>query len=53
MGLILGSGTALMALLLLVRFVPKALGLGLWLGTTGFTAATAAMILYMVLKGSP
>lgn len=53
MGLIFGAGAALMALWVFVRLLPKAVGLTFWLAKTGFTAAAASMVLYLVLKGSP
>ena len=53
MGLIFGAGTALMALLLLLRLLPRMFGLGLFLAKTGFTATAAALFLYYMLKGSP
>ncbi|WP_216824626.1 hypothetical protein [Paragemmobacter aquarius] len=52
MGLIFGAGAAVMALWMVLRLLPKAVGLTVWLGTTGFTAATAAIVLYMLL-GEP
>lgn len=52
MGLIFGTGAALMALWMVLRLLPKAVGVTVWLGTTGFTAATAAVVLYMVLGES-
>lgn len=49
MGLVFGTGAAVMALWMVLRMLPKAVGLAVWLGTTGFTAVTAAAVLYLVL----
>ncbi len=51
MGLIFGTGAAIAALLMLVKLLPRAIGLTFWLGTTGFTATAATLILYVLLKG--
>lgn len=53
MGLLFGSGAALMALFMLLRFIPKAVGLAVWFGTTGFTAVAAALVLYFAARGTP
>lgn len=53
MGLIFGTGAALMSLWLVLRLVPRTLGLTFWLGKTGLTAGTAALVLYYLLKGAP
>ena len=52
-GLILGAGTALMFLVFVLRLVPKAIGLLLWLGSAGATAAAAFLLLYLSQAGMP
>ncbi len=53
MGVFFGAGAALMALWLCLRLVPRTFGLAFWLGKTGFTAAAAATVLYLISKGTP
>lgn len=51
MGFIFGTGATLAALWMLARLLPKAIGLTFWLGSTGFTAGAAALVLYVLSKG--
>lgn len=53
MGLIFGAGAMLMALFVAFRLLPKLVGLTVWLGTVGFSAVMATLVIYMVMKGSP
>lgn len=53
MGLLIGAGSGLLALLFLVRLLPRAIGLALWLGTAGFSAATALALLYLAANTTP
>lgn len=53
MAFFFGAGAAVITLLMVLRLVPKAFGLAFWLAKTGLTAATASIVLYLVLRGSP
>lgn len=48
MGLIFGIGTALFALLMVLRLLPKLIGLSLWLGSAAITGGAALTILYLL-----
>jgi hypothetical protein len=50
MGLIFGIGGFLFALLMVLRLLPKLLGLSLWLGSAAITGGAALMILSLLEK---
>ncbi|MBC2836110.1 hypothetical protein H7F16_11390 [Gemmobacter straminiformis] len=52
MGLLFGVGTMLVALVFVVRLVPKLFGLALWLGSAGASAGAAFFLIYLYAKGS-
>lgn len=48
MGLLFGLGTALVALWVVLRLVPKLVALSIWLGSVAVTGASALVIMYIL-----
>jgi hypothetical protein len=53
MGLIFGAGSALLALLMLVRLLPRLLALSVWLGSAAITGGLAFTLLYAYAGSAP
>ncbi len=48
MGFLFGIGTALVALWIILRLVPKMIGLSVWLGSAAITGGAALALLYLL-----
>ncbi|MEY4984315.1 MAG: hypothetical protein RIR62_2581 [Pseudomonadota bacterium] len=48
MGILFGVGTALVALVVILRLLPKMIGLSVWLGSAAVTGGAALAVLYLL-----
>jgi hypothetical protein len=51
MAMIFGLGTVLLAAVLLLRLLPKLVGLAFWLGSMAVTGGAALVVLYLLTEG--
>jgi hypothetical protein len=51
MGFIFGIGMALFLLFLVLRWLPRLVGLSIWLGSAALTGGGALVILYLLSDG--
>jgi hypothetical protein len=51
MGFIFGIGSALFLLFFIVRWLPRMIGLSLWLGSAAVTGGGALAVLYLLTQG--
>lgn len=51
MGFLFGIGTALFLLVFVLRWVPRLVGLSVWLGSAAVTGGAAMALLYLLAEG--
>ncbi len=48
MGFLFGIGTAFFAFWIILRFVPRMIGLSVWMSSAGITGGAALVVLYLL-----